>query len=32
MIKGQRKNRIEKILHDNLNPTYLDVKDDSKSH
>ena len=32
MIKGERKNRIEKIINDNLNPTYLDVIDDSKSH
>ena len=32
MINGERKNRIEKIINDNLNPTYLDVIDDSKSH
>ena len=32
MINGERKNRIEKIINDNLNPMYLDVIDDSKSH
>ena len=32
MINGERKNRIEKIINDNLNPIYLDVIDDSKSH
>ena len=32
MITGNRKNRIEKIINDNLDPIYLDVIDDSKSH
>ena len=32
MINGQRKNRIEKIINDNLKPTFLNVVDDSKSH
>ncbi len=32
MIPGQRKKRIEKIINDNLNPIFLDVIDDSKSH
>lgn len=32
MIIGERKNRIEKIINDNLNPIYLDVIDDSQSH
>ncbi|MBH88190.1 MAG: BolA family transcriptional regulator [Pelagibacterales bacterium] len=32
MITGNRKKRIEKIINDNLDPIYLDVIDDSKSH
>ena len=32
MIAGQRKNRIEKIINDNLAPTFLNVVDDSESH
>ena len=32
MINGKRKNRIEKIINDNLSPSYLDIVDDSKSH
>ena len=32
MINGKRKNRIEKIINDNLNPSYLHIIDDSKSH
>jgi BolA protein len=32
MITGKRKKRIEKIISDNLNPIYLDIVDDSKSH
>ena len=32
MITGNRKNRIEKIINDNLDPIYLDIIDDSKSH
>ena len=32
MITGNRKNIIEKIINDNLDPIYLDVIDDSKSH
>ena len=32
MINGQRKNRIEKIINDNLKPTFLTIVDDSESH
>ena len=32
MINGQRKSRIEKIINDNLKPTFLNIVDDSKSH
>lgn len=32
MNNNNRKNRIEKIINDNLCPTYIEVIDDSKSH
>jgi BolA family transcriptional regulator, general stress-responsive regulator len=32
MTSTDRKNRIEKIICDNLDPIYLDVADDSKKH
>ncbi len=32
MVNGQRKSRIEKIINDNLKPTFLNIVDDSKSH
>jgi BolA protein len=32
MINSNRKIRIEKLINDNLSPTYLDVVDDSNSH
>lgn len=32
MINGERKGRIEQIIKEHLNPSYLEVIDDSKSH
>jgi len=32
MSKGERKNRIEQTINEYLNPSYLEVIDDSNSH
>ena len=32
MSNGERKNRIEQVIKEHLNPSYLEVVDDSGSH